>query len=136
MINFANADSMAGMVLYIYDYHRETKEVYIEYAGWPEMTVYDNGYIKEEASYNHGRSNIEEFWPYSLFIYNDKAEYVVWCEQYNQGNEKEIIWHSIISEEKCKEMFSSQAVRRQIRKRLCENSDRHEREEMQSSAIT
>ena len=100
------------------------------------MTVYDNGYIKEEASHNHGRSNIEEFWPYSLFINNDKAEYAVWCEQYNQGNEKEIIWHSIISEEKYNEMFSSQAVRRQIRKRLCENSDQHEREEMQSSAIT
>ena len=166
MINFANASSMAGMVLYIYDYNRETKEVYIEYAGWPKMTVYDNGYMKEEASHNHGRSSLDDFWPYSLLKYNDQvdkyecianidawqyqiledidpdpkfpkekdldgdgivyydisenyyeptlimdnAEYDAWCEQYNEGNTKEVIWYSIISEEKYNEMFPSQAV--------------------------
>ncbi len=79
LISYANASCMAGMVLYIYDYDRETKEIYIEYAGWPNMTVYDNGYIKEEASHNHGRSNLDDFWPYALLKYNDqidKYEYI------------------------------------------------------------
>lgn len=166
LINYANAHSMAGMVLYIYDYDRETRNVYIEYAGWPGMTVYDNGYIKEDASHNHGRSNLDDFWPYSLLKYNnqtdkyeyvanidawqyqisediepdlefptdkdldgdgilyydisedyykptmimDNEEYEAWCEQYNGGTKKVIIWYSIISEEKYYEMFPSQAV--------------------------
>lgn len=79
LINFGNAHSMAGMVLYIYDYNRTTGEVYVEYAGFPGMTVYDNGYIKEEASHNHGRSDLEDFWPYALLKYDvetDKYEYV------------------------------------------------------------
>ncbi len=156
LINFANADSMAGMILFIYDYDRETQQVYLEYMGWPGITVYDNGYIEEEASHNHGRSNLDDFWPYSLLKYNDQtdqyecvanidawqyqmaedmepdpdfpkekdldgdgivyydisedyyeptrimdhAEYAAWCEQYKEGNTIDIIWHSIISEEK------------------------------------
>ncbi len=32
LINFSNANSMVGTVLYIYDYDRETGEVYIEYS--------------------------------------------------------------------------------------------------------
>lgn len=166
LINYANAGSMSGMVLYIYDYDRETKNVYIEYAGWPGITVYDNGYMKEDASHNHGRSNLDDFWPYSLLKYNnqtdkyeyvanidawqyqisediepdskfpkdkdldgdgilyygisedyykptkimDNEEYEAWCEQYNGGTKKAIIWYSIISEEKYYEMFPSQAV--------------------------
>ena len=40
----------------------------------------------------------------------DKAEYETWCEQYNKGTIKEIIWQPIISKEKYYEMFPSQAV--------------------------
>lgn len=74
LINFGNAHSMAGMVLYIYDYNRTTGEVYVEYAGFPGMTVYDNGYIKEEASHNHGRSALEDFWPYALLKYDVETD--------------------------------------------------------------
>lgn len=74
LINFANAYSVAGMVLYIYDYNRTTGEVYVEYAGFPDMTVYDTGYIKEEASHNHGRSNLEDFWPYALLKYDVETD--------------------------------------------------------------
>ncbi len=74
LINFGNADSLGGMVLFIYDYDRENGTVYIEHAGWPDMAVYDNGYIKEEASHNHGRSNLDDFWPYSLLKYNVQTD--------------------------------------------------------------
>ena len=74
LINYANARSMAGMTLCIYDYNLESKEIYIEYMGFPSMSVYDNGYIKEEASHNHGRSNLNDFWPYTLLKYNDKTD--------------------------------------------------------------
>lgn len=117
LINYANAPHMAGMVLYIYDYVPETKEIYIEYRGWPDMRVYDNGYIKENASHNHGRSNLSYFWPYSLLQYDkttDRYECIAyidaWCGQYNKGTIKEIIWQPIISKEKYYEMFPSQAV--------------------------
>lgn len=154
LINHSNAGSMAEMALYIYDYDRETGKVYIEYEGWPGITVYDNGYMKENASHNHGRSDLDDFWPYHLFRYNnqtdkyecianidawqyqiaediepdpefpkdkdldgdgilyydaskddykpamimDNEEYEAWCEQYNRGTKKVIIWYSIISE--------------------------------------
>lgn len=161
LINYANTRTMAGMVVYIYDYDRETKEIHIEFVGWPDMTVYDNGYIKDEASHNHGKSNLDNFWPYTLFKYNvqedkyecvanvdawqyqiseyvapdpefpkekdvdgdgivyynhkesdhimDNAEYEAWCQQYNEGKEKDIIWYPIISEEKYHEMFQGEA---------------------------
>ena len=74
LINYANARSIAGMALYIYDYNHETKEIYIEYVGFPSISVYDTGYIKEEASHNHGRSNLNDFWPYALLKYNDETD--------------------------------------------------------------
>lgn len=79
IINYANASCMAAMVLLIYDYDRKTGEIYTEYVGWPHMTIYDNGYIKADASHNHGRSDLDYFWPYSLSLYNaenDKYEFV------------------------------------------------------------
>lgn len=74
LINFPNAKSIAGMVYYIYDYDRITKEVYIQHSGYPSFTVYDNGYIKENASHNHGRSNLDKFWPYLLYKYNPATD--------------------------------------------------------------
>ena len=51
------------------------------------MTFYDNGYLKEEASHNHGRSYMEDFWPYSLHKYNartDKYEAVALMDAWQQ----------------------------------------------------
>lgn len=81
LINFSNGTCMAGMVYYIYDYDRNTGEVYIEHAGFPMMTVYDNGYIKDEASHNHGRSNLDDFWPYDLYKYDPESDKYVLAAQ-------------------------------------------------------
>lgn len=94
LLDFGNASCMAGMVLYVYDYDRETEKVYIEYGGWPDITVYDNGYLKVEASHNHGRSSLEDFWPYYLFQYNaqtDKYENVANIDawQYQKSEDSE-----------------------------------------------
>ncbi len=62
--------ALATMAYYIYDYNRTTKEVYIERLGWPNMTFYDNGYVREEASRNQGLSEMDDFWPYHLLVYN------------------------------------------------------------------
>ena len=40
----------------------------------------------------------------------DNEEYKTWCEQYSGGNEKEILWHFIISKEKYEELFPCEAV--------------------------
>lgn len=74
LIDFSNADYMAGMVLYIYDYDQETKEAYIEFSGFPSIEIYDNGYLKEDLSHNHGRSVLEDFWPYFLSKYNAEED--------------------------------------------------------------
>lgn len=74
IINYANANSMAGMVYYVYDYDRTTGEAYIECAGWPGADFLDNGYVKEDASHNHGRSNLDDFWPYHLLLYNPEED--------------------------------------------------------------
>lgn len=73
LIAFINTNSSAGMRYYIYDFNRINGSPYLELAGaYPEFTVYDNGYIKEALSHNHGRSNLDDFWPYVLYQY-DKA---------------------------------------------------------------
>lgn len=74
LIHFGNTFSMAGMVLYIYDYDRDTEEIYIEYMGFPDITIFENGYLKEGASHNHGRSDLDDFWPYSLYLYNEETD--------------------------------------------------------------
>lgn len=160
IINYANASATAGMVYYIYDYDRATGEAYIEHAGWPHMSFYDNGYVKEEASHNHGRSNLDDFWPYHLLVYNpemdeyesvthvdawqkelypkdfpekmdvdgdgivyytasssyiptdfmDKAEYDIWCEQFNTGIIKKIQWKPIMTEADYVAIYMQDAV--------------------------
>lgn len=74
IINYSGASSMAGMVYYVYDYDRITGEIYIECAGWPGADFLDNGYVKEDASHNHGRSNLDDFWPYHLLLYNSEED--------------------------------------------------------------
>ena len=74
IINYSGASSMAGMVYYVYDYNRTTGDVYIECAGWPDVDFLDNGYVKEEASHNHGRSCLDDFWPYHLLKYNPEKD--------------------------------------------------------------
>lgn len=74
ILNYSNASAMAGMVYYVYDYNRTTGEVYIECAGYPDVDFLDNGYVKEEASHNHGRSELDDFWPYHLLVYNEEMD--------------------------------------------------------------
>lgn len=164
IINYSGASSMAGMVYYVYDYERTTGEVYIECAGYPGVDFFDNGYVEEEASHNHGRSCLDDFWPYHLLKYNpekdvyesiahvdawqkelypegfpvdadldgdgivyytapasyiptefmDKAEYEIWCEQYNKGTAKTIQWKEIISEEDYKFIYKSDEVKEEL----------------------
>ncbi len=74
LINNINASYTAAMVCYIYDYDRSTEEIYIEGTCYPKMTFYDNGYLKADASHNHGRSNTPDFWPYNLMKYNREKD--------------------------------------------------------------
>ncbi len=74
IINCGNANSMAGMAYYIYDYNRDTGNVYVQCYGFPSITIYENGYIKENASHNHGRSSLDDFWPYNLYQYNPQKD--------------------------------------------------------------
>ena len=83
LLNFANAGCMADMVFYIYDYNRTTGELYMQHSEFPALTIYDNGYIKADASHNHGKSNLDNFWPYSLYKYDsntDLYEYVAFID--------------------------------------------------------
>lgn len=74
IINYSNASTMAGTVYYVYDYNRITGEVYIECSGWPDVDFLDNGYLVEAASHNHGRSDLDDFWPYRLLVYNAETD--------------------------------------------------------------
>lgn len=78
LLSFPDAEAVAGMCYYIYDYDRTTNKLYIQNSGYPDFTIYDNGYIKEEMSHNHGRSNTDDFWPYLLYYYNSETD----CYEY------------------------------------------------------
>lgn len=161
ILNGANASAMATMAYHIYDYDRNTGEVFLEFACWPDVDFLDNGYVTEEASHNHGRSDLDDFWPYHLLVYNeetdqyetvaqidawqkelypkdfpddadkdgdgivyytadnqfwsptafmDKAEYEIWCEQYNKGTAKKIQWKAIMTWEDYVAIYLKDAV--------------------------
>lgn len=93
IIYFPNGFAMAAMVYYVYDYDRTTGKPYIQCFGFPDFTMYDNGYIIEMASHNHGRSNMDDFWPYRVLKYNEQtdtyeciANMDAWQQEYNSGN--------------------------------------------------
>lgn len=75
LLSFPDAETIAGMTYYIYDYDRTTGKLYCQISGYPDFTIYDNGYLKGEMSHNHGRSNLDNFWPYQLYIYNSETDY-------------------------------------------------------------
>lgn len=74
LLSFPDAETIAGMSYYIYDYDRINRKLYVQNFGYPDFKVYDNGYVKQEASHNHGRSNLDDFWPYQLYIYNAETD--------------------------------------------------------------
>lgn len=93
VIYFPNGFTMAAMAYYVYDYDRTIGEPYIQCSGFPDFTIYDNGYIIEMASHNHGRSNLDDFWPYRVLKYNEQtdtyeciANMDAWQQEYNSGN--------------------------------------------------
>lgn len=64
--------SMAGMVGIIYDYDSESGEVREEFSEFPALQCYNNGVIEASWSHNHGLAG--EFWPYTLYQYNQEAD--------------------------------------------------------------
>ncbi len=74
IINYPNASAMATMAYYIFDYDMEKGEFYEELVEWPAVTIYDNGIILAEASHNHGRSNLDDFWPYYVHQYDEESD--------------------------------------------------------------
>ncbi len=83
IINYPNTTYTAAMAYYIFDYDANTGEFYEELAVYPSVTIYDNGVILMEASHNHGRSGMDDFWPYYVYQYQkdtDTYEYITWVD--------------------------------------------------------
>ncbi len=74
LINYPNAYAMAGMSYYIFEYDMERQEFHQELAEFPAVAIYDNGIIIAQASHNHGRSSLDDFWPYSVYQYQKDTD--------------------------------------------------------------
>ncbi len=74
IINYPYSNAMAGMSYYIFDYDEERGEFKQELAEFPAVTIYDNGIVLAEASHNHGRSNMDDFWPYNVYEYKKNTD--------------------------------------------------------------
>ncbi len=72
IINYRNADHSAGMVLYIFEY--KDGEFHEQLATDCLETFYDNGRIIVEWSHNHGRSSLDDFWPYYVYQYDKETD--------------------------------------------------------------
>lgn len=64
--------STAGMIGIIYDYDSESGAVREEFSEFPALQCYNNGVI--EASWSHNQGLAGEFWPYTLYQYNQEAD--------------------------------------------------------------
>lgn len=63
---------IAGMMELIYEYDEEMDTLIEQFREFPALTYYDNGVIKAEWSHNQGLAG--EFWPYSLYQYNEESD--------------------------------------------------------------
>ncbi len=63
---------MAGKVEKIYDFDNASNMVREEFSEFPALKFYDNGVVWAEWSHNQGVAG--EFWPYTLYQYDSKAD--------------------------------------------------------------
>lgn len=63
---------MARMSELVIEYDPERGEEYWEHGGYPSITYYGNGMLKQEASHNQGPG--ESLWPYTLYQYNSSND--------------------------------------------------------------
>lgn len=64
----------AGMVEVIYDYDSKTKLLKEELISFPALTYYNNGIISEDWSHNQGLAGLGDFWPYTLYQYEQESD--------------------------------------------------------------
>lgn len=74
LLIFYAANTMAGMKLEIYDYEEKFGELFEEFTEFPFAVFYDNNIVTAEASHNHGKSDMDAFWPFSLYQYDEAAD--------------------------------------------------------------
>lgn len=84
LINICNAYGSSGDMFLIYDCDAQKKEARLEFLSPYVMLRFievwkDSGmerYVKMSASHNHGRSDMDDFWPYTIYQYDAKlAQY-------------------------------------------------------------
>lgn len=64
-------DCMAGKFTAIYGFDPETESLREELREWPEMQIYENGYLVAESSHNQTCGNL---WPYALYRYDQQTD--------------------------------------------------------------
>ncbi|MCD8097157.1 MAG: M56 family metallopeptidase [Lachnospiraceae bacterium] len=62
--------TMAGMEKLIFGYDGD--EIYVEFAAFPSLRIYDNGIIEADWSHNQGFSG--RFWPYHVYLYDAETD--------------------------------------------------------------
>ncbi len=62
----------AGNIELIYDMTGDSKTVREEFSEFPALKFYDNGIVEAEWSHNQGRGG--EFWPYTLYQYDQETD--------------------------------------------------------------
>lgn len=66
----------AGMTGYVLEYNEYSGMVKVILTEYPSLTFYSNGYVKADASHNHGVAG-DALWPYTLYMYEPEAGYCV-----------------------------------------------------------
>lgn len=66
--------SYGDMVEAVYNYKEEIGAVSKAFSQFPDVTHYDNGVIEARSSHNHGWSDSEDFWPYTLYQYRKETD--------------------------------------------------------------
>ncbi len=74
-----NDTTMAGMILFVFDYSKDNRDLTLELAEFPSACFYDNGIVIVEWSHNQGLGGAK-LWPYTFFTYQPSVD-----EYYNSG---------------------------------------------------
>ncbi len=67
IIHYPDASCMAAMSYYIFEYDTESGQFHQELAEFPAVQIFENGILIAKSSHNHGKSNLDDFWPYTVY---------------------------------------------------------------------
>ncbi len=98
VISYVTA-SEAGHAFLVYDFVEALGAVREEFVEFPAVTFYDNGIVRADWSHNPSAAEDSEFWPFTLYVYDEDEDSYAEIGSVYEGNEKGVYYQTLAGED-------------------------------------